>query len=476
MKKLLLFLGLWLPFFCVHPCRAGGTQWDEPFRLTSDGAIVRFSAIAADSQGDVHAFWVHGSGSTKPTDLVFYRGLEAGQWGEPIDLFAGFDGERFSLPAVAVDHRDRVHLIWNSGRGLYYSSTPARRASDLRSWQSPSLVVRADAVGQMALVVAQDQTVHVVYARRQAGTNLMYVRTDDLGATWSMPQAISFIGPSDEQVPDSPHMATSDEGDLHVVWAENYPPEYVGRQILYANSGDNGRTWTTPKSLSELTTSEGWNHHPRIVVDSFNDVHVTWAGCGDPVARCYRKSTDQGSSWSGILRPFESLVGSAGPDALAADPYGNVLWAGSLRSPQAVYFSVLPASGVWLDPPRPLITREDYGALGSAHFPQMAVGEGNQLHMLLVESDGGPLWYLHGQTAHPRLEASARATPTPHPTLAVESPASVPTAVPPTSVPQVSTPAAPQRAAEAWRPLAVSSLSVLGVLTVWWALVRHRRR
>ncbi len=173
----------------------------------------------------------------------------------------------------------------------------------------------------------------------------------------------------------------------------------------------------TPYPMSERS-ADTWNAVPGIVVDSAGSIHVMWAGCGNPVARCYRFSSDGGSTWSDSSKPFSDLVGSSGRDAMVADPYGGVRWFGSLRYPQALYAAEL-AEGIWADPPQAVVHEGSYGGLGSGHFPAMTISGGNRVHVTVVESDGGPLWHLRGTTSFPAIAVAPLPTiPVPTPSLA----------------------------------------------------------
>lgn len=473
-KCLLLLLCLSL----ILPVSAGAQEiaWDPPIRLTSEDSVVQFSAIAADLQGGVHVFWGYKPESDQPSNLLFYRYRDETGWSEATDLFAGPEWDSFLRPTVILGENNRLHLLWNGTQALYYSSAPAQRAYDPRNWQKPVSVVQADALGQTAIVVTDEGVIHVVYSQNRPGTNVMYVYSDDQGLTWSAPQSLSSIASEDEQAPEAANIAIDRDGVLHVVWNENYPPKYLGRQVFYVQSSDGGMTWTAPNALSDFAVEDDWNALSNIWVDSQNELHLLWAGCGRPVARCYRSSSDQGRSWSTLVKPFQNLGGSSGRDATAIDPYDNMYWVGSLRYPQAVYFSMWKADH-WQDPPTPVIGENQYGRLGSAHFPQMVVAQGNQLHLSMVEGDAGPLWYLHGQSSYPRIEPAVLenySTPVPSGTatdvLVVEAAPSEGPTMDSSSfdkTPNVTT---------GLNPLVTSMLAVTTVLTLCVVTVRRRNR
>ncbi|HNS52802.1 MAG TPA: sialidase family protein [Anaerolineae bacterium] len=396
------------------PAHAQDVVWDPPVRLTAEGSLVQFSAVVVDLEGGVHVFWSYTADSGMPANLLFHTYRTGEAWSEATDLFVGESWDIFARPAVACDRNNRLHLVWRGSQELFYSSVDAEETHNPRSWQKPLRLVQASYLSTSALVATPDGTLHVLYSQSQAGTNVMYLSSGDGGASWSNGEAISAIAPSDPQAPDSVSLALDSHGVLHAAWHESYPPDWLGRQILYTQSLDGGRTWALPTSLTELSAGAVWNALPNVVADARDNLFVMWA-CGESVGRCVQKSVDGGASWGGAARLFGALLGAGGRDAMAPDPHGNLFWVGALRYPQALYWSSMKNGG-WRDPPGLLVSEGQSPGLASAHFPQLALSEGNQLHLILVEANAGPLWYIHGLTPYSRVETDAADRPTAEPT------------------------------------------------------------
>jgi len=433
--RLLVLLVLVAPLVCAAPASAdGGVTWDAPVLLSESGAMVQDSTITADLAGGVHVFWTHMARSSEPASLLFYSFLLPGRtWSVPTDLFAGADYDTHANPSAVCDGSNRLHLIWTTTQALYYSSALAIGEQDPRLWQKPVAVVWADALASADLVVAPDGMIHVVYSRAREDTGVMYVQSSDHGQNWSTPLPLSTPLPNDRLAADAVTIAIDSEETLHVAWHESHAPDFLARQILYARSTDGGRTWPAPQPLSPLAESGVWNALPNLVIDGEDALRLIWA-CGNPVARCYRCSLDHGVTWSSEVTPlFATLIGSSGRDAVAVDSHGDIYWAGSLRYPQAFYSAVLSDMPTRARP-QVVVSEMELAGLAWAHFPSMVASGGNQLHLVLVESDGGPLWYLHGQTESAPLEPPGQGTDadaTVQPTLTTTAtPTPVPTPVP----------------------------------------------
>jgi len=399
--------------------------WSAPVRLPEEAAentdYPRYPSVAVDPWGGIHVFWVQGAKGSSVGSMIFYTYGDGQFWLEPIDLFADLRwGAYYNFPAASCDEAGTIHLIWVGGDGLYYSSAPALDADKVRSWGSAQVLVRADKIGPTRLVVDRKGVLHVVYSRMSPGANVIYLRSEDRGLSWSDPVQISEILPNDPQSPIMGQVALDSHDGLHVVWTETYPPAWVGRHVFYARSNDGGTTWTLPVDLSDLSSDEDWDTNINLAVDSQDQLHIVWV-CGSGPGRCYRYSTDGGDSWSNIQPLFEGLVGYGGQDVMVSDPYGSVYWASLLRYPQAFYFSSL-ADGRWIDPPQELLDQPAWGALAAAHWPQLVIGQGNQLHLVMTGGDHGALWYMRGDNGRPSLQSpptpSPEASSTPEPTPA----------------------------------------------------------
>lgn len=409
--------------------QAGAVTWTKPVKLSTDTGETMNPSVAADRSGGVHVFWAQGEFNASYADTIFYTQWNGQAWSTPRDLFAALDGESYNFPFAAVDNADRLHVVWASSSGLYYSQAPLADTLSVKAWSEARLLVSASVVSQSRLVIDRAGNLYVVYTQRVPGTNVMVLSSMDGGQSWTEPAPVSALVPGDPQIPDTVRLQLDSADRLHVVWSENYPPDFISRHVFHARSDDQGETWTAPVDLADQAVNTDWDAAIDLAIDSADRLHVIWT-CGASPGRCYRSSNDGGDSWSGTQRLFEGLIGLAGWDTLVADPYGEVFWLGTLRYPQAFYFSSF-ANDSWIDPPQALIGLQDSEGLAQAHFPHSAVGRGNQLHLVLIETDRGPVYYLNGTTTQPALPIEPTPTPaatrTPTPAPITPTPAATPT-------------------------------------------------
>jgi hypothetical protein len=452
--------------------QATTVDWARPIQLSDDTGETFYPTVAVDLAGNAHAFWAQGEPDSKSADSIYHTEWNGASWTMPRDVFAAAKGEWFNYPDAAVDASGVFHLVWASGSGINYSSTAAANAHDVKAWAPPQLIAVANTAGAPSIAVSPNGVLHVTFTQRLPGTNVEYLQSVDGGQTWSEPVSVSRISPSEPQVPDLARIAVDSQGRVHLAWSENHPPTFVSRRVYVTSSEDGGNSWLAPTDLSDAASDQNWNASIDLTVDHQDRVNVVWT-CGRDPNRCYRRSADYGHSWSSAEHLFGNLLGLSGWDALVADSYGNIYWLGPLRYPAAVYASILKDDR-WVDPPQVVIEGNDLSNFGSMHFPQIAIGRGNEIHLVVIRGDTGPVWYMRGTTSEPLVQAAPTAIPAVVPTLGAVIAA--PTVIP-VPVQQVSVSQSVAVADSSTRIFLWSLLPVLALLLVaaGWISLRRRR-
>jgi hypothetical protein len=208
------------------------------------------------------------------------------------------------------------------------------------------------------------------------------------GQTWSPPNDIAFEG-------HLPQIAVDSQGRLHLV-------RIVGHSLVYnrawAQAGpSNAQAWTPDQDIGI-----GDPYWPHMIVDSQDRIHVAFT---DGVSINYTRSTDGGDSWSDPVQLDPHV--SAETPRLAMDRFDNVYvtWqylaesvAGEDPSAIAVGFSVSTDGGETWSQPRKIVTGET-----GYEYPQAAVDSTGTIHVVwyyrytgnvgCVRSlDGGESW------------------------------------------------------------------------------------
>lgn len=302
--------------------------WDCTKRLSYDSAFSVFPQIVAT--GDtIHLLWVgdavNGSNIVRQgTGIQYSRSIDGGlNFSRPIELvqYDSASGGPGYL-AVSGQHITMMYTARVPADTIYYGLA-IRRSSDAgASWQDPVFLGRYNSwaiaahgpdqyiyygdeadhhprAGMMvshdygeswtitndslfvnfepASLVATSQGLyfagrrHIITPDSTIGYyEVVYMRSTDLGYTWSLP---GFVSTDDSITSQLPRIAADEEGSVYVVWQDfkyGSVDDWHG-DVLMRTSTDNGQSWGTEERLTESPTAM----FPHISLDK-SSLAVCW--------------------------------------------------------------------------------------------------------------------------------------------------------------------------------------------------------
>lgn len=315
--------------------------------------------------GVVHALWqeIEFTGGSHGGEIYYARSLDAGRsFGDPLNLSRTTGGagkgrltrERWDNGSLdlAMGPEGHLYAAWTEFEGALRVSrstdagarfrTPLRVAGGGAALpaRGPSIAVDAAGTVLLAWSVGEDPAAAIHIARSTDG-----------GHTFDRPRAV-HRGPGHA---DAPKIAVDGQGVVHLVWADSPAGPLQRYRILYARSGDGGRTFEKPREISG--THPGWAgsmHFPGLAVDGNDRLYVTWElfvpGLAHPRGLAYSVSHDGGRSFSALSIVPGSVDPGGGVNGslqgllmrkLAAGEGGVVALVGSVFRPHE-------RSSVWL--------------------------------------------------------------------------------------------------------------------------------
>lgn len=204
--------------------------WCDPTAITDTAPMSMSGRMAVDASDNLHVVWHE---RTTPYHQVMYVsgtvGISQTTWSTPITVSAGL-AQNATTPGIDVDDDFVVHVVFavdvagqDDTQDIYYASFPlsntegisptaipgsrVRVSEQLPFWASPSIAL--DGLDE----------VHVVWhgaMDTDLWERIYYVVSEDHGANWSPPMAIS---PDDDWADGFPTIAT--DGTLvHVAWQQ----------------------------------------------------------------------------------------------------------------------------------------------------------------------------------------------------------------------------------------------------------------
>ncbi len=417
--------------------------WSRPVEIKTSTRSSWFPSLAVDPWGNPHIVFATGTGSGETaTDLLMYTMRRGDAWLAPNDIVMTGTGGYASRSSLAIDRSGRLHLLVRSRDHIRYTSAAADDAISAQAW-TPSRVMNALGMPYYsAIAIAPSGILHVVYQELSPNSqtnscegcsDVWYRRSLDGGATWSAPRNLSHSAYGSIKL----HIVIDSNNNIYVTWDEGKDPnsalgEPVG--IAYAVSRDQGTTWEAPQRLR--LDGRAAEQGTLGITHQGELIQVFRTTPGDELL--YRVSDDSGATWSQPA-PLPGLVARDRNEtpwdrySMAADSAGNLhLLAVARRSP---------------DDPAPSLFHVVWNA--NAHrweapepvettslfpeWPQLVIANGNQLHATWFTRNADDL-YLSDTTSAYRIWYSERqvdAPFTPVEVLPTATPVPTPTAAPP---------------------------------------------
>jgi hypothetical protein len=193
-----------------------------------------------------------------------------------------------------------------------------------------------------------------------------------------------------------PSIAADSGSGVHLVWWDDTPGNW---ELFYKRSTNNGSTWS---GLTRLTWNTDASYYASIEADSSGGVYVVWTDnvSGDPNI-CFKRSTDGGATWSGITR-LSWTTGLSYNPRVAAGSGGSVhvVWYDNVTGNSEIYYKRSTDGGAsWSG-----LTRLTWNAEWSSNPDITAVNSG-KIHVVWWDespgnyeifykssSDGGSSW------------------------------------------------------------------------------------
>jgi hypothetical protein len=299
----------------------GGATFSAPLNISNDQGTSTVPQIALDPRGNINVIW---SDNSPGYPAVFFsRSVDGGHtFSTPTNISAPSGGFLNQLrPRIAVDSSGNISVGWwqNGGNIMFTHS------SDGGANFSAPVSLGTGAAAGPSVVVDSAGSVNVLWEAAVSGHNpfdVFYTRSTDGGASFSTPVDVTTIpdGAAYEQV------AVAPDGSVDVIWMSDCEntyfstcPAYPSSAVFFAQSKDNGATFSAPANLSNTPTGTSIGN-VRMVVTSSGNVDIVWSAVNTgQISTFFRGSTDGGVSFSAPTQ-----IANAFASQMAADSNGNI--------------------------------------------------------------------------------------------------------------------------------------------------------
>ena len=242
-------------------------------------------ALAVDRDGIIHVVWEDYRDDPELPNIYYSKSTDGGEnFGEDVMV-----DDTISLtsrqvdPAIAVDNRGIVHVVWEDYRddpvlgNIYYA-----KSTDGGKSFGPDILVEAyytvtSHQASPKIAVDGHGIIHVVwedYRDDPRLANIYYSKSTDNGESFGEDVMVDDpLTLTSHQV--NPALAVDEHGIVHAVW-EDYRDNPSLANIYYAKSVDGGRTFGNDVMVDDAMTGTSEQKLPAIAVDDEGIIHVVW--------------------------------------------------------------------------------------------------------------------------------------------------------------------------------------------------------
>jgi len=281
-------------------------------RITYTPGLSQKADIAV-YKNNIHVVWAEKSPAIGNYEIFYKRSIDNGQTWVYVKRLTVNTGDSTN-PAIAVSGNN-IHLVWQDSNPGCYQIYYKKSTDNGLTWsKAKRLTFTCYRNAYYPSIVASGNTIHIVWSNfTYVGYNweIWYKKSIDNGQTWSSAKRLTYSSGTS----DWPSIAVAGN-NIHVVWEDNNPGNY---EIFYKKSTDNGQTWSSPKKLS---VTSGLSLYPVIAV-SGNNIHVVFVDTSSGIPNLfYRRSINNGSSWEVKNLTNETTYSCKSPDIAIS---GNIV-------------------------------------------------------------------------------------------------------------------------------------------------------
>ena len=217
--------------------------------------------------------------------------------------------------------------------------------------------------------------------------------SSDAFADWSAAQRLTWTSAGSFD----PAIAIDSSNAIHMVWNEFVPGG--DDELYYRKSADEGTTWST---IKRLTWTSGASSTPAIAIDSKKAIHVIWYDDTPGNQEIYyKRSPDGGVTWAAVQR-LTWTSGSSYYPAIAIDSNNviHVSWSDNTSGYFQIYYRRSADGGTTWSPAKRVTWTS-----GASFAPAIAADSNDHIHVVCEDyvagndeiyytrsTDGGTTW------------------------------------------------------------------------------------
>jgi hypothetical protein len=325
-----------------------GNTFSVNKRIDDDvgGTIQDLSSIAVSDVGDIYVVWMDKRNGDD--DIYFANSTDGGNTFSPNKKVNDDAGSAFQLePSITVDNVGNIYIAWTDTRNgdsdIYFVNS-----TDGGNIFSSNKKVNDDGVaagqGTSHIRAKGANNIYLVWEDNRDGNwDIYFANSTDGGNTFSSNKKINDDGSGVSQY--NPFIAIDIVGNIYITWDDrrNSNPD-----IYFANSTDNGVTFSVNKRVNDDVSSTTQNA-VSMALDNTGTIYIAWQdNRNGNYDIYYANSTDQGNTFSTNKKLNDDLKEAIQyKSAIAVDDAGNIyiVWQDERNGDSDIYFACSSSGG-----------------------------------------------------------------------------------------------------------------------------------
>ncbi|MEE9116429.1 MAG: PKD domain-containing protein [Thermoplasmata archaeon] len=241
-------------------------------------------------------------GGPHPSNDSNYQTFLNQNWSADIRLT--YDNKWSNWPSIGIGPYGGLHVVWVSGNDIRGGELHYMKLDmDGNVLKNDTKITEMSSFSRFPEVAADDLgNVHISYLEGTAGTEeVYYLMLDNSGIIQIDSTRISYINGQTFY----PWLDTDSQNYVHIVWREGIPIGGIKAKIYYTKidpslddlDGDSANLTMVSLVNNNIIVDDG--HNPRIVVDSWNNIHLSFTRSGEIF---YKMMDDAGDPLIGSTR------------------------------------------------------------------------------------------------------------------------------------------------------------------------------
>lgn len=229
-----------------------------------------------------------------------------------------------------------LHMVWYDTRNGNEEIYYKRSVDAGDSWSADTRLTTNANNSILPSVSSLGQLVNVIWIDNRDGNyEVYYKRSTDAGISWGIDTRLT------NNASVSLMASSAITGSMvHVVWDDMRDGP---NEIYYKRSTDEGISWSPD---TRLTSNSGVSWFPTIAAYE-SHVQVSWVENSDGNPEIYSKrSTDAGVNWEANLRQTNNTAISIRPTISISGTYVHLVWEDNVEGNEEVYYKYSTNSGV----------------------------------------------------------------------------------------------------------------------------------